>query len=51
MKNGENTLAIAVIPLDESSQIGALSLAPYLVLESGKPQVGLVDSPEYSKRK
>ncbi|ORZ03961.1 glycoside hydrolase superfamily [Syncephalastrum racemosum] len=51
VNNGENTLAVAVIPLDESSQIGTLSLEPYLVLESGKPNVGLVDSPKYSKRK
>lgn len=48
--NGKNTLAVAVIAIDEAAQLGKVVLEPYAILESAKPQVDLVESPGYSKR-
>ncbi|KAI9497041.1 beta galactosidase [Zychaea mexicana] len=48
--SGENTLAIAVIAVDEAAQIGKVILEPYTILESGIPEAELVESPSYSDR-
>ncbi|KAI7856110.1 glycoside hydrolase superfamily [Circinella umbellata] len=48
--NGENTLAIAVVAVDEAAQVGKITLEPYTVLESGIPDVELVESPTYQDR-
>ena len=48
--DGENTLAIAVIPVDEAAQVGQIILEPYDVLQSALPQVEPVKSPTYQDR-
>ncbi|KAI9494124.1 glycoside hydrolase superfamily [Zychaea mexicana] len=48
--NGENTLAIAVVAIDEAAQVGQVILEPYKILESAIPSVALVDSPTYKDR-
>ena len=48
--NGENTLAIAVVAVDEAAQVGKITLEPYTILESGIPDVELVESPTYQDR-
>ncbi|KAI8140736.1 beta galactosidase [Fennellomyces sp. T-0311] len=47
---GENSMSIAVIPIDEAAQLGQVTLEPYIVLESAIPPVELVESPTYSDR-
>ncbi|KAI9494123.1 beta galactosidase [Zychaea mexicana] len=48
--SGLNTLAVAVIPIDEAAQIGKLILEPYKVLQSAIPSVDSVESPSYQDR-
>jgi hypothetical protein len=49
--NGQNTIAIGVISIDESATLGAVTIEPFGKLLSAKPKVSLVDSPTYSSRK
>ncbi|KAG2223469.1 hypothetical protein INT45_001217 [Circinella minor] len=47
--DGENTLAIVVIPVNKATQIGQITLEPYDVLQSALPQVEVVESPNLSR--
>ncbi|KAI8137249.1 glycoside hydrolase superfamily [Fennellomyces sp. T-0311] len=47
---GEDTLVIAVIPIDQGAQLGKVVLDPYKILESSILPVALVDSPTYRDR-
>lgn len=49
--NGQNTVAVAVIAVDEEVTLGEVTIEPYAKLLSAKPKVGLVNSPPYSSRK
>ncbi|CAO3669777.1 unnamed protein product [Umbelopsis vinacea] len=49
--NGENTIAIGVISIDETATLGKVTIEPFGKLLSAKPEVSLVDSPSYSSRK
>ncbi|KAI9275687.1 glycoside hydrolase superfamily [Phascolomyces articulosus] len=47
---GKNTLAIAVVAIDEAAQLGQVILEPYKTLQSAIPPVDLVASPGYDAR-
>ncbi|KAI8137253.1 glycoside hydrolase superfamily [Fennellomyces sp. T-0311] len=49
--NGGNTLAIAVVAIDEAAQLGKVTLEPYGTLQTAMPAVELVESPGYDSRK
>jgi hypothetical protein len=49
--NGENTIAIGVISIDETATLGTVTIEPFGKLLSAKPEVSLVDSPSYLSRK
>jgi hypothetical protein len=49
--NGENTIAIGVIAIDESVSLAGITIEPYGALLSAKPTVELVKSPTYSELK
>jgi hypothetical protein len=45
--NGPNTLSVGVIPLDNSTSLGKVSLETYGTLLSSKGVTSLVNSPDY----
>lgn len=45
--NGPNTLSVGVIPLDNSTSLGKVSLETYGILLSSKGATSLVNSPNY----
>lgn len=49
--NGQNTIAIGVIAIDESVSLAGITIEPYGALRSSKPTVSLVKSPNYSQLK
>ncbi|KAG2179941.1 hypothetical protein INT43_003728 [Umbelopsis isabellina] len=49
--NGQNTIAVGVIAIDESVSLASITIETYGALRSAKPPVSLVESPTYSQLK